>query len=242
LEVYGILPASEIAACQIGASANQFRNHMDQFRQYCLGQLAGRNGRIITTHINIVQMVDGWIRSISRQGLLPSFRKPLLNETSEFLCLNLIFLRVFFEQFLPFLFVLSALLRCLVIEIIDFLRNDKGAVRVEATVPPSLVTPQKRKRGCGDAQLGLDGLGIIWFERVSMNTTSSLSFTPEPNGCCQFNDGGFILDGLCGLNCLFHRISVMISILDVLRMPSTIINCASQLNTHKLRSVSTRPR
>jgi len=74
-----------------------------------------------------------------------------------------------------------------------------------------------------------------------MDAASSLRFTPEANSCCQFNDRRFILDGFCGFNCLFHRFEVMISILDMLRMPSTIIKRPSQFNTRKLRSVSRRP-
>jgi hypothetical protein len=73
---------------------------------------------------------------------LPSFRKSLFNETIEFFGLHLIFLRVLFKQFLPFLFVFSALFGGLVVEIVDFIRNNKGSLRVKPT--GSLVSPSTR--------------------------------------------------------------------------------------------------
>jgi hypothetical protein len=64
---------------------------------------------------------------------LPTFRKFLIDETLELSSLFLVFLLIFSKEFIPFLLSFSALGCGLVIKIIDFIRNNKGALRIETT-------------------------------------------------------------------------------------------------------------
>jgi hypothetical protein len=55
-----------------------------------------------------------------------------------------------------------------------------------------------------------------------VDSTCSLEFTSKANCCGVFDDGWFILDGLGCFDRSFHGINVVITIFDMLRVPSTV--------------------
>ena len=74
------------------------------------------------------------LRRIDGQTFLPSFGESLLLKTSEFTGFLVILLTVLFEEFIPFLFVFRALGSGLMIEIINFIGNNKCSLRIKATI------------------------------------------------------------------------------------------------------------
>jgi hypothetical protein len=56
-----------------------------------------------------------------------------------------------------------------------------------------------------------------------MDTARALEFTPESDRRRQFNNRGFILDFLGHSNSLFDRVDVVVSVFDVLGMPSVCL-------------------
>ena len=87
----------------------------------------------------------------------------------------------------------------------------------------------------------LDVLGIVRFKGVAVNSAGTLEFASEANGGGQFDDGGFIFDCLGGFNSGLHGVDVMITVFDVLSVPSFPLHLGSEGYTHKLRIVSKRP-
>jgi len=55
-----------------------------------------------------------------------------------------------------------------------------------------------------------------------VDSAGSLEFTTEANGGGQLNDGGFILDCLGCFNSGFHGVSIVITVFDMLSVPSMI--------------------
>jgi hypothetical protein len=84
-------------------------------------------------------------------------------------------------------------------------------------------------------------LGIVWFESIAVDASCSLEFGAKADGCGQFDDGGFILDGLRDFDGFFHGIDVMVTVFDVLGVPS-MINTDYDGNTRRPRIVSRRLR
>ena len=70
-----------------------------------------------------------------------------------------------------------------------------------------------------------------------MDSARSLKFTTEANGGGQFNDGGFIFDCLGCFDSGFHGVSIVITVFDMLGVPS-IISVADIICTRKLQNVS----
>lgn len=84
---------------------------------------------------------------------------------------------------------------------------------------------------------------VVGLKRVSVDTARPLEFWAKANGGGQFDNGRFIFHCFCGFNCGFHCIDVMITVFDVLRMPSfPLITVAEGAVTHRLRNVSRHPR
>jgi hypothetical protein len=74
--------------------------------------------------------------------------------------------------------------------------------------------------GRSEIQLLLDVLGVVCFQRVAVDSSGALEFTSEPDGSGQFDDGGFVFDGFGCFDSGFHGVNVMITVLDMLSMPS----------------------
>lgn len=55
-----------------------------------------------------------------------------------------------------------------------------------------------------------------------MDSASALEFTSETDGGGQFDDGGFIFDCFGCFDSSFHCVNVMITIFDMLSVPSVI--------------------
>ena len=55
-----------------------------------------------------------------------------------------------------------------------------------------------------------------------MDSAGSLEFTTEADGGGQFNDGGFIFDCLGCFDSGFHGVSIVITVFDMLSVPSII--------------------
>jgi hypothetical protein len=68
----------------------------------------------------------------------------------------------------------------------------------------------------------LDVLGVVCFQRVAVDSASALEFTSEPDGSSQFDDGRLIFNGFGCFDSGFHGVNVMITVLDMLSMPSVI--------------------
>ena len=75
----------------------------------------------------------------------------------------------------------------------------------------------------------LDILGIIGFEWVAVDSAGTLEFTSEANGRGQLDDGGFVFDCFGSFNSGLHGIDIMVTILDMLSVPSEISSVKSLL-------------
>jgi len=53
-----------------------------------------------------------------------------------------------------------------------------------------------------------------------MDPAGSLEFTSKTNCCSQFDDGGFVLDFHSSFDGGFHGFNIMVSVFDMLSMPS----------------------
>lgn len=114
--------------------------------------------------------------------------------------LALVLLPILFKHLVPFLLSRSTISGMLVIHVIDFLRNDEGLFGIEA-------------------ELCLNVLGILRFQRVPVYSASTLQLGPETNSSGQLDDRRFIFNFLTFLDGSLNARQVVITIFDVLSVP-----------------------
>lgn len=187
LEVNGLLPAGVVGSSQVSGSADKLWDNIVDLLDHGLRKLAGCNG---------------WVTwGVDRQAFLPSLWELTGQTTLEVGMLLGVFLCVFSKEVVPFLLFSGTLSRAAVVEVVDFLRNDKGLFRVEA-------------KGL------LELFGVISFEWVAVNAASTLKKGTETDGGSDLDHRRLVGDFLCLLDGGFDALQIMVTVLHVLNVPS----------------------
>lgn len=215
LEVNGVLPAGVVGASQISRSGEQFRDSTVDLLEDSLRQLAGSDSRVR--------------RLVGREVLLPAFRQLASQTASEVLVLSLVLSAILLEELVPFLLLGGTLSGVLVVEVVHFLGDDEGLLRVET-------------------EELLDVLDVVRLQRVSVDTTGTLELGTETNGRGQLDDGGLVLDLLAPPDGGLDTLKVVVTVLDPLGVPAVgletlqdiLSESALGVTVYLSRSVSTK--
>lgn len=132
---------------------------------------------------------------VGGQALLPTLRKLASKTTSEVSVLILVLRGVFLEELVPLLLLSSTLRSSLVVEVVDLLGDDEALLGVEA-------------------ELGLNTLGIVSLQGVTVNATGALQLGTETDGGGQTDNGGLVLNLTALLDGLLNGLKVIVTVLD----------------------------